>query len=328
MPHPHDRRQRHTHSAVDPSIATTSEGLRAVSWSFAILAVTAALQLVVVWLSGSVALLADTVHNFGDAATAIPLGIAFLLARRAPSPRFTYGYGRAEDLAGLVVVGIILTSAIVAGYEAIDRLLHPRLLAHPWVVLAAAVLGFLGNEAVARLRIRVGRRIHSAALVADGHHARIDAWTSLAVLAGAVGAIAGLPLVDPIVGLAITAAIARIVWQSATLVLGRLLDGVDPATVEEIRHTASHAPGVEAVSEVRARWSGHRLHAEVNVAVGPELSVSEGHAIAVETRHRLLHGLPFLLQAIVHVDPTTEAGERHHAVVDHAHDGLPAHSHG
>ena len=147
MPHEHDHAHGHTHGAVDPSIPTTSEGLRAVGWSFAILAVTAALQLVVVGISGSVALLADTVHNFGDAATAIPLGFAFLLARRAPSPRFTYGYGRAEDLAGLVIVGIILSSAIVAGAEAIDRLLHPRLLAHPWIVAGAAVIGFLGNEA-------------------------------------------------------------------------------------------------------------------------------------------------------------------------------------
>jgi cation diffusion facilitator family transporter len=167
---------------VDPSIATTDRGIWAIKWSFAILAITAAAQLAVTALSGSVALLADTIHNLGDAGTAIPLWIAFALARRPPSPRFTYGYGRVEDLAGVVIVGIILFSVIVAGWEAVDRLLHPRPIALLGWVAVARVLGFLGNEAVAVFWIRVGREIESAALIADGHHARVDGLTSLAVV--------------------------------------------------------------------------------------------------------------------------------------------------
>lgn len=313
-------RHGHTHGAVDPSIAATERGIWAVKWSFIGLCSTALLQMFVVWISNSVALLADTIHNFGDAATALPLWVAFLLARRPPSRRFTYGYGRAEDLAGIIIVGLILLSAVIAGYQAVDRLFHPQSVAYPAAVAGAAIVGFIGNEAVAVFRLRVGRQIHSAALVADGHHARVDGWTSLAVLGGAIGTWLGYPLVDPIVGLLITAAIGRIVWQSAVSVFARLLDGVDPDIVDEIRHGAAHANGVEAVSDVRARWLGHRLHAEVNIAVSPGLSVSEGHEVAVETRERLLHHLPYLKNAIIHVDPTHASGEEHHRIVHHSHD--------
>jgi cation diffusion facilitator family transporter len=317
----------HTHGAIDPSIATTERGIWAVKWSFVGLCLTALLQVVAVWLTGSVALLADTIHNFGDAATALPLGVAFLLARRRPSQRFTYGYGRAEDLAGISVVALIFLSAVVAGYEVVGRLLQPQPLAHPAAVAGAAIMGFLGNEAVAIFRLRVGRQIHSAALIADGHHARVDGWTSLAALTGAVGTWLGYPIVDPIVGLLITAAIGRIAWQSATLVFARLLDGVDPSIVDELRHGAAHVEGIEAVSEVRARWLGHRLHTEVSVAVRPTLSVSQGHAVAVEVRHQLLHHLPYLENAIIHVDPAHASGEDHHRIFHHAHDALPPHSH-
>jgi cation diffusion facilitator family transporter len=285
------------------------------------------LQLVVVLLSGSVALLYDTIHNFGDAATAIPLGIAFALTRLGVSRRFTFGYGRVEDLAGVVIVLIILFSAVVAGYQALERLISPQSVGFLWMVAAASLVGFIGNEAVAVFRIRVGREIGSAALVADGYHARTDGWTSLTVLAGAVGVWLGYPLADPIVGLLIAGAILVIVWQSGKAVFTRLLDGVEPEAIEEIRHAASQVPGVEDVSEVRARWLGHRLHAEVNVAVNPDLSVAEGHAIAREVHHQLLHHLSYLSGAVIHIDPVQEAGEEHHRVAAHSHDGLPTHSH-
>jgi cation diffusion facilitator family transporter len=288
---------------------------------------TALLQLVVVLLSGSVALLSDTIHNFGDAATAIPLGIAFALTRLGVSRRFTFGYGRVEDLAGVVIVLIILFSAVVAGYQALERLISPQSVGFLWMVAAASLVGFIGNEAVAVFRIRVGREIGSAALVADGYHARTDGWTSLTVLAGAVGVWLGYPLADPIVGLLIAGAILVIVWQSGKAVFTRLLDGVEPEAIEEIRHAASQVPGVEDVSEVRARWLGHRLHAEVNVAVNPDLSVAEGHAIAREVHHQLLHHLSYLSGAVIHIDPVQEAGEEHHRVAAHSHDGLPTHSH-
>src|SRR5215208_6066910 len=317
----------HTHGAIDPSLATSERGMWAVKWSFVGLFVTALVQLVVVALSGSVALLSDTIHNFGDAATAIPLWIAFALSRLGASRRFPFGYGRVEDLAGVMVVLIILFSAVVAAYQAIERIIHPQPVGLLWAVALAGAVGFLGNEAVAVFRIRVGRQIGSAALVADGYHARTDGWTSLAVVLGAIGVWLGYPLADPIVGLLIAAAILVIVWQSGKMVFSRLLDGVDPQVIGEIRHATGHVEGVEDVSEVRARWLGHRLQAEVNVGVAPELSVAEGHAIAREVNHRLMHELRYLDMAVVHVDPLQEAGEGHHRVAAHAHDGLPSHSH-
>ena len=222
---------------------------------------------------------------------------------------------------------IILFSAVVAGYQAVDRLLNPQPIELLGAVAAAAVIGFIGNEVVAIFRIRVGRQIGSAALVADGYHARTDGWTSLAVLLGAIGVWLGYPLADPIVGLLIAAAILVIVWQSGKTVFTRLLDGVNPRVIDDAQHAASHVSGVEEVAEVRARWVGHRLRAEVNVVVDPELSVAEGHAIAREVNHRLLHELRYLDMAVVHVDPVQEAGEEYHRIPTHIHDGLPPHSH-
>ena len=325
--HEHAPRHGHSHGVVDPSIATTDRGIWAIKWSFIALMVTAVLQLVVVFISGSVALLADTIHNFGDAATAIPLWIAFLFARKRPSERFTFGYGRVEDLAGIAIVLIILASAIVAGYQSIQRFIHPQDISHLWAVMAASIVGFLGNEAVAIFRIRVGREINSAALIADGYHARVDGWTSLAVLFGAAGVALGHPLADPIVGLLITVAIFGIVIQSGKAIFTRVLDGADPEVIHDIRHVAEHVPKVRDVTEVRARWLGHRLHAEVNIAVDPDMSIREAHAVATEVRHQLLHHLDYLSLVVIHVDPADQSGEDHHKIESHAHDGLPEHSH-
>lgn len=324
--HHHDARggghedHDHAHGAVDPSVASSERGIWALKWSFVGLFVTALLQIVVVFFSGSVALLSDTIHNFGDAATAIPLWVAFALSRLGASRRFTFGYGKAEDLAGVVVVLIILFSAVVAGYQAVDRLINPEPVGLLWAVAVAGLVGFVGNEAVAVLRIRVGREIGSAALVADGKHARTDGWTSLAVFLGAAGVWLGYPLADPIIGLLIAAAILGIVWQSGKTVFARLLDGVDPEMVGKIRKVAGEVPGVEDMAEVRARWLGHRLRAEVNVAVDPGLTVGEGHAVAREVNRRLARKLPYLDAAVVHVDPLGESGEGHHLVAARAHD--------
>lgn len=328
MAHSHDSHGHgHTHGVVDPSIVTSERGIWAIKWSFVGLMITALLQVAVVILSSSVALLADTIHNFGDASTAIPLWIAFRFARLKPNRRFPYGYARVEDLAGAAIVLTILFSAIVAGYEAIDRLIHPRQVEYLWAVAAASIVGFIGNEAVAVFRIRVGKEIGSAALVADGYHARVDGLTSLAVLAGALGVWLGYPLADPLVGLGITAAILGIVWQSARAIFTRMLDGVDPDVIDELTHAVHHVPKVEDVTDVRARWLGHRLHAEVSIAVKPELTVAEAHTVALEVHHQLLHHVPHLAEATIHIDPITAAGDRHHRVTAHVHDGLPAHSH-
>jgi cation diffusion facilitator family transporter len=325
--HEHGQGHGHSHGVVDPSIATSERGIWALKWSFVGLMITAALQVVVVIVSGSVALLADTIHNFADAATAIPLAIAFMLARRKPSLRFGFGYGRAEDLAGVTIVLVILASAIVAGYESIQRLLHPQEVSHLSAVALASVVGFVGNEAVAFFRIRVGREINSAALIADGYHARIDGWTSLAVLAGVIGIWLGYPLADPIVGLLITAAIFGIVIQSGKSIFTRMLDGADPEISREIRQAAQQIPEVKEVTEVRVRWLGHRLHAEVNIAVDSQMTVARAHAVATEVRHRLLHQLDYLSLVVIHVDPADHSGEAHHRIDAHAHDGLGVHSH-
>src|SRR6266480_4701041 len=330
--HPHDHGHDqsplhgHAHGIVDPSITTSDRGLWAIKWSFVGLAATAALQLVVVFISGSVALLADTIHNFGDAATAIPLAIAFWFARKKPSERFTFGYGRVEDLAGVAIVLTVLASAIIAGYESIERLLHPQDISYLWAVMAASIIGFLGNEAVAIFRICIGREINSAALIADGYHARVDGWTSLAVLFGAVGVWLGYPLADPIIGLLITSAIFGIVIQSGKSIFTRMLDGAEPHIIDEIRHVAQHVPQVKSVAEVRARGLGHRLHVEMNIAVDPKLTIGQAHAVAAEVRHQLLHHLEYLSLVVIHVDPADKSGEDHHSISAHAHDGLPEHS--
>jgi cation diffusion facilitator family transporter len=323
----HDHAHDHTHGTIDPTLLTTERGIWAVKWSLVGLGVTAIFQSFIVFLTGSVALLADTIHNIADAGTAIPLWIAFALARRKPSRRFTYGYGRVEDVAGVLVVLTIFFSALLAGYESIHRLLNPQSVQHLWIVAIASLIGFAGNEIVAILRIRVGREINSAALVADGHHARVDGITSLGVLFSAAGVWLGYPLADPIVGLVITVIILRIVWQSARAVFTRLLDGVDPAVTDEITHALQHAQGVRDISEIRLRWSGHRLYAEVNVGVSRELTVTESHAIAVEARHQLLHALPYLSSVTIHIDPEDQSGEKHHGFTEHTHGNLANHSH-
>ena len=306
------RQHGHAHGALDRVVLTSSRGIWATKISLIVLMATAAMQVVIVVFTGSVALLADTIHNFGDAATALPLWAAFTLARRQPTRRFTYGYGRAEDLAGLLIVGSILVTGVVAAYVSITRLNDPPEIDFLWAVVVASVVGFVGNEGVALFRIKVGKEIGSAALVADGMHARVDGLTSLAVLVGALGVWLGAPLADPIVGLVITVAIFRIVFESGKSVISRLLDGVEPEVGDEIRNVLDATEGVEEVTEIRVRWLGHRLLAEVNVAVRPDLSVEKGHQIAQEAHHRLLDRLQYLSNATVHLDPVGSSGEEYH----------------
>jgi cation diffusion facilitator family transporter len=287
----------HTHGVIDATISSSKRGIWAIKWSFVILAITAALQFTVVVWSGSVALLADTIHNIGDATTAIPLWIAFTLARRKPSKTFTYGLGRAEDLAGILIVLIILFSAILAGYEAISRLLHPQPVAQLGWLVGAGIIGFLGNEIVAVFRIRVGREMNSAALIADGYHARTDGLTSLAVVVGAIGVWLGFSLADPIIGLLITITIFGIVWQSARAVITRMLDGVEPSVVDEIHHAAEHVPGIEKVVDAKARWLGHDLHVDVTIAVNDTITVAQANAVAAALQGELRDHIPGLAAA-------------------------------
>jgi len=312
----------HSHDAADSfdsALESSKEGIRALKISLLALGATALAQLVVVFLTGSVALLADTIHNFSDALTAVPLWFAFVLARRAPTRRYAYGFGRAEDLAGVFIVAMIALSAVVAGWESIHRLLNPQPLTNVGAVLAAGVLGFLGNEAVAVYRIRVGRRIGSAALVADGLHARTDGFTSLAVAAGAVGVMAGFPLADPIVGLLITLAILVVLRGAARDIYRRLMDAVEPELVDSAERALVTVPGVLAVESVRLRWIGHRLHAEVGLVVENTLSVWDGHEVAVAAKHELLHRLSKLDDATVHISPSAIPGRDPHEPLAHHH---------
>ncbi|MFI7611612.1 cation diffusion facilitator family transporter [Nonomuraea terrae] len=309
-PHSHDSADK-----TDAALESSSRGMRVLALSFAMLMVTALAQAVIVAFSGSVALLGDTLHNFADALTAVPLAIAFWVGRRAATRRFTYGYGRAEDLAGIVIVVIIAASAALAGYEAAKRLIDPQDVRALWWVAAAGVIGFVGNEWVARYRIRVGREIGSAALVADGLHARTDGFTSLAVLLGAGGAALGFPIADPVIGLLITVAICFVLRDAAREIYHRLMDAVDPALVDQAEHILRGAPGVQDVGAVRLRWVGHALHAEVDIVVSQDETLVGAHAIAVEAEHRLIHDLPRLRAATVHTDPGGVEGVDHHAVL-------------
>jgi cation diffusion facilitator family transporter len=296
----------HSHEAadkVDAALEASADGMRALWISLGVLGFTALVQAAVVARSGSVALLGDTLHNAADALTAVPLGLAFLVGRRPASRRYTYGYGRAEDLAGIAVVLLILASSGLAAYTAVDRLVHPHPVTGLAAVAAAALTGFAGNELVARYRIRVGRRIGSAALVADGLHARTDGFTSLAVLLGAGGAALGWRWADPVVGLAITAAILVVAYQAAREVGRRLMDAVDPALVDQAEHTLAATPGVLGVGKVRLRWVGHQLRAECEIVVRGDITVVEAHEVAVQAEHGLLHALPRLSAALVHADP-------------------------
>lgn len=316
VPHSHD-----TAELTDNALEADKRGMRALWISFGALMVTAIAQAVLVAVTGSVALLGDTLHNFADALTAVPLGIAFLLGRRVATRRFTYGLGRAEDLAGLVIVLVIASSAVLAAWQAIARLIDPREMSHVGWVAAAGLIGFAGNELVARYRITVGRQIGSAALVADGLHARTDGFTSLAVLAAAGGAAAGWQWADPVVGLAIAAAILSVLWGAAKQVFARLLDAVDPDLVKDAEHALRGTRGVRGVGWVRLRWVGHDLIAEADVEVDPELSVVDAHAIAHDAEHRLIHALPRLGRATIHTHPGGTIGHEQHALVAHHRPG-------
>ena len=322
--HPHDHEHENEHSknpvmdwlqhifkphdhgyqtaALDAALAT-DRGIWAVKVSLVALLATAAFQVVIVFISGSVALLADTIHNFSDALTAIPLGIAFTLSRRARNSRYTYGYGRAEDIAGVIIVIMIFATAVEAIRQSILRLMDPQPISNLGWVAAAAVIGFLGNELVAIFRIRVGKQIGSAALVADGYHARTDGFTSLAVLAGVIGVWLGYPLFDPIVGLGIGLAILVIVWNSARDMYYRVMDAVDPEVTELVKKTASNVQNVMDVHDVAIRWVGHRQRTEFHIIVDCQMPTCQSHAIAEKVRHELFHALPALADITVHVDP-------------------------
>ena len=298
----------HSHSIedkIDETMETHERGIWALKLSLVVLLVTSLIQVAIVILSGSVALLADTIHNFGDATTSIPLWIAFALTRRGVSRRFTYGYGKSEDLAGVAIVVVIFFSACVAAYQSVLKIIHPHPITHLWAVAVAALVGFVGNEAVAVVRLKVGREIESAALIADGQHARVDGFTSLAVLLGVIGVWAGYPIVDPISGLLITIAILLIVKDASMAVFNRMADGIEPGIIATVERTPLHVAGVQGVHQARARWVGHKVFADLHIAVEPNLSVLQAHRITDEVQEVLRTHVRSFGGAVVHVCPMT-----------------------
>ncbi len=296
----------HSHNIVDKvdrTLESNERGVWALKVSLLGLGATALLQVAIVLISGSVALLADTIHNFADAATSVPLWIAFALARRPPSRRFTYGYGKTEDVAGVLIVLIIFFSACVAAYEAVMKIIHPQPMMHLGWVALAAIIGFIGNEAVAVFRIKIGREIGSAALIADGQHSRIDGFTSLSVLLGVIGTVLGLPIVDPLVGIGISIAILFIVKDVTIAVWMRLIDGIEPEILADIEHAPTHVAGVRGVRDVRARWIGHKVHGDVTIEVDPRLSMTEADALARQVEASLHEHVRLLGTAVVRVCP-------------------------
>jgi cation diffusion facilitator family transporter len=311
-PHSHDAAD-----SIDAALEASRDGMRALKVSFAVLAITAVVQVMIVAASGSVALLSDTIHNFADALTAVPLGLAFWLGRRPATKRYTYGYGRSEDLAGVFIVATIAISSALAAYEAVNRLVHPHRVHQVAWVIVAGIVGFAGNELVAVYRIRTGRRIGSAALVADGLHARTDGFTSLAVVVGAIGVAAGWQLADPIVGLVITLAILVVVKNAAWDIYRRLMDAVDSTLVEQVTAILSGVEGIDSVDAVRIRWIGHQLHAEAEVTSDGKVTLAQAHDVAEHARHHLLHEVPRLAQATIHSSPARADGLDPHALTAH-----------
>jgi cation diffusion facilitator family transporter len=276
----------------------------------------ALIQFAIAAIGGSAGLFADALHNLGDVLTTVALWIAFALSRRAANQRYTYGYYRAEDLAGVFIVLVIIASAVAGAVESIQKLTSGNVPTQIYLSMAAALVGVAGNEILAQYKISVGKRINSVPLIADGQHSRIDGLTSLAAFVGLVGVALGFPIADPIAGLIITVVIITVVYSTARSVLQRILDAVDPNIVSAIARNASETPGVKAVTAVRARWVGHTLHTSLNIEVNPEMTLAAAHTIAEQVSHRLFHNIKGLSEAIIHTDPYSPNGE-HHATTAH-----------
>ena len=307
----------HEHGKVDADLYGNKAGLRAVQISTAGMLLVSIIQFAIALFGGSAGLFADALHNLGDVFTTVALWIAFVISNRAANHRYTYGYYRSEDLAGIFIVLVIIASAVAGAVESIQKLTSGSVPTQLYLSMAAALVGVAGNELLAQYKISVGKRINSVPLVADGQHSRIDGLTSLAAFIGLVGVRLGLPIADPIAGIVITIVIVTVVFSTSRSVLQRLLDAVDPRVVPSIINTAIEVPGVEEVTDVRARWIGHTMHVVMNIEVDAELTLAKAHAIAEEVRHRLFHSVKGLSEATIHTDPSSASGDHHSALAHH-----------
>ena len=316
-PHHDEQGHGHEHGKVDADLYGNRAGLRAVQISTVGMFLVSAIQFAIAWIGGSAGLFADALHNFGDVFTTIALWIAFVISNRAANQRYTYGYYRSEDLAGIFIVLVIIASATASAVESIQKLTSGNIPTQIYLSMAAALVGVAGNELLAQYKISVGKRINSVSLIADGHHSRIDGLTSLAAFIGLVGVQIGFPKADPIAGIVITIVIVTVVFSTARSVLQRLLDAVDPHVVPSIITIASAVTGVEEVTDVRARWIGHTLHVAMNIEVDAELTLSKAHAIAEEVRHQLFHHIKGISEVLIHTDPSSASGDHHRELAHH-----------
>jgi cation diffusion facilitator family transporter len=316
--HVHDKKGHgHEHGKVDADLYGNHDGLRAVQISTAGMLLISIIQFTIAWIGGSAGLFADALHNFGDVFTTIALWIAFVVSNRAANQRYTYGYYRSEDLAGIFIVLVIIASATASAVESVQKLTSGNIPTQIYLSMAAALVGVAGNELLAQYKISVGNRINSVSLIADGHHSRIDGLTSLAAFIGLVGVKLGFPKADPIAGIVITMVIVTVVFSTSRSVLQRLLDAVDPHVVPSIITISSAVPGVEQVTDVRARWVGHTLHVVMNIEVDAELTLAKAHAIAEEVRHQLFHKIKGISEVLIHTDPGSASGDYHQKLAHH-----------
>lgn len=293
----------YTERMADAALHDNALGIRTVWLALLALGITTALQIVIYIISGSVALLADTVHNLGDTLNSIPLLVAFYLARRAATRRYTYGFGRAEDIAGVLIVVSIAFSAGYILWESVQKLINPQSLSNLAWVAAAALIGFVGNELVAVMQINVGKRIGSEAMIADGQHARVDGLTSLAVLIAVFGTVIGLPILDPIVGIIIAIAIVGITWNAIKAVWYRLMDAIDPDLLHHTEHYLEDIAGIDRIVRLRARWVGHRLYMDMVIAVQVDMSLQAVSDTIEQIHHTLYRAIPTLGDVTVEITP-------------------------
>jgi cation diffusion facilitator family transporter len=309
----------HTHDrpAQSDPLYTNELGIRTVKWALAALGLTTILQIIIYMTSGSVALLADTVHNLGDALNSVPLWIAFVLARRVGNKRYNYGYGRAEDIAGLLIVVSIGFSAGYILWESIQKFINPEPPDHlPWVA-AAALIGFVGNEIVAILQIQVGRRIGSEAMITDGRHAQVDGLTSLSVLTAVIGVALGAPIVDPIVGILMGIAIVFITRDAIVAMWYRLMDAIDPRLYEQSEQTLTRHKTIKSVEQLRLRWVGHALYLEARLALDSTLTTAEADKVVGAVCHDLYHTIPNLTDTMISITPWNANGTQQERQFDH-----------
>lgn len=315
--HDHEGEHGHEHGKVNADLYGNKAGLRAVQISTAGMLLVSVIQFIIAGIGGSAGLFADALHNLGDVFTTVALWIAFVISNRAANQRYTYGYYRSEDLAGIFIVLVIIASAAASAVESIQKLVSGNVPTQIYLSMAAALVGVAGNELLAQYKISVGKRINSVSLIADGQHSRIDGLTSLAAFTGLVGVKIGLPIADPIAGIVITVVIITVVYSTSRSVIQRLLDAVDPHIVPTIITTASQVPGVEAVTDVRARWVGHTLHIIMSIEVDAELTLAKAHAIAEQVRHRLFHTIKGVSEVTIHTDPNSASGDHHQELAHH-----------